>query len=245
MTATGNVIGTFEYLAPEQIQGGAGDARSDLWALGVLLYETLSGRTPFSAPTVGELYNKISKAQYLPLSGLTPSAPRQLESIIARCLKKSPADRYPSAQELLNDLSRVSDSPPAPKDSKDNGHAFWSAIARRARRLTGAIGTPKRLGAAAGIAAAIAMALVYYFTVFAPLPIETGAKKQVQIEVTEGRAQVYRGGEFVGATPCRVEARVGEEIDLTLKSEGYVDKSVQFSVTENKKIYTFTMRKGE
>jgi len=231
-TATGKVMGTFEYLSPEQLKGGAADMRSDLWALGILLYEMITGRTPFFAPTIGELYTRISKAVYLPPSSLNRSAPREMEAIIARCLKKNPADRYQSARELLDDMRRLMTAAPAPQIKHPAFASMIFAWIKRRRRLLASI-----------LAAAMAMALIFYF--FAPSPTETGEVKQVRIDVTEGRAKVYRDGELVGATPCQIEARVGEEIGLTLKSEGYVDKSVEFSVTENKKAYTFTMTKGE
>jgi len=252
-TATGKVIGTFEYLSPEQLKGGAADARSDLWALGILFYEMITGRTPFSAPTIGELYTRISKAVYIPPSGLNPSAPREMEAIIARCLKKNPADRYQSARELLDDLRRLTTSAP-PQPSKRP--ALTSMISARMKgwmkgwmkgrmegRMESWMKNRRRLLASITAAAAIATALFFY--PFTPPPAGTGEVKQVRIDVTEGRASVYRDGELVGATPCQIEARVGEEIDLTLKSEGYADKSVEFSVTENKKVYTFTMTKGE
>lgn len=234
-TATGKVIGTFEYLSPEQLKGGAADTRSDLWALGILLYEMVTGRTPFSAPTIGELYTRISKATYIPPSSLNPSAPREVEAIIARCLKKNPADRYQSAQELLNDAQRPMTAAPAPQNKRPAFTSTISAWMKSRRRLLASIAT---------LAAVAAVSIAVCFYLFTPSATETGAVKQVQIDVAEGHAKVYRDGELVGATPCQIEARVGEEIDLTLKSEGYVDKSVEFSVTENKKAYTFTMTKG-
>src|SRR5437588_9041427 len=107
LTVTGAFIGTLQYLSPEQLQGGFADARSDIWALGVLLYEMTTSHLPFEATTLGDLYQKISKANYNPATTMNQRVPRQVQSIIARCLKKNPSDRYQSARDLLQDVNRV------------------------------------------------------------------------------------------------------------------------------------------
>jgi serine/threonine protein kinase len=103
LTAAGKVVGTLEYLSPEQIKGEVADARSDIWALGVLLYEMLTGRVPFRAPATVELYKQIVNGGYAAPSELSPEVPRRLDEVIQRCLEKEPAGRYQSAQELLRD----------------------------------------------------------------------------------------------------------------------------------------------
>lgn len=114
LTVTGDVVGTLQYLSPEQLKGGFADARSDIWALGVLLYEMATGRVPFEAQTIGVLYEKIIKAEFLPPRTINPAVPHEMEAIIMRCLRKNPADRYQSAQvlraEALN-LSRLVSTP--------------------------------------------------------------------------------------------------------------------------------------
>src|SRR5712692_6127721 len=107
LTATGSVIGTLEYLSPEQIMGGVADARSDIWALGVLLYEMVTGRVPFQALTIGELCKKIERVDYAPPAVLNPTVPREVVATITRCLRKNPADRYRVAQDLLSDTQRL------------------------------------------------------------------------------------------------------------------------------------------
>ena len=107
LTATGAVIGTPSYLAPEQIKGHKAEAHSDIWALGVLLYEMLTAHVPFEANNLLDLYGKISKAVFVPPSVLNPEITARIEGIIARCLKKKPADRYASAHELLKAVRRV------------------------------------------------------------------------------------------------------------------------------------------
>src|SRR5919107_258609 len=89
LTQTGSVVGTIEYLSPEQLSTGHADQRSDIWALGVLLYEMLTGRVPFQATTIGALCAQISNAEYPPLRQLNPAAPASVEQIVSRCLKKN------------------------------------------------------------------------------------------------------------------------------------------------------------
>ncbi len=107
LTATGSVIGTLEYLSPEQLMGGVADARSDIWALGVLLYEMVTGKVPFEAVTLGELCEKIKKVRYPPPTVLNPDLAQEVCSIISRCLKKNPTDRYRLAQDLLDDTRQL------------------------------------------------------------------------------------------------------------------------------------------
>jgi serine/threonine-protein kinase len=97
LTATGMILGTPNYLPPEILLGGSADARSDIWALGVLLYEMASGRLPFDGASVAELAGAILNQSPNPLSARVPTG---LQLAIARCLAKDPGSRYRSASEV-------------------------------------------------------------------------------------------------------------------------------------------------
>jgi serine/threonine protein kinase/Tfp pilus assembly protein PilF len=96
-------LGTPEYMAPEQIEGRS-DRRTDLWALGVVLYEMIIGQRPFVAPSRSEVLRAISKYDFVPPSDLRLEVPHEVEKLIARALSKSPADRYQRAEEMLAHL---------------------------------------------------------------------------------------------------------------------------------------------
>jgi eukaryotic-like serine/threonine-protein kinase len=107
MTETGSIVGTAQYLSPEQARGGEVDQRSDLYSLGVVLYELLTGRTPFDGDTPVEIAMKhLSNVPQQP-SALRKDIPPELDMVVMRALAKDPEDRYQSADEMEADLERV------------------------------------------------------------------------------------------------------------------------------------------
>jgi eukaryotic-like serine/threonine-protein kinase len=107
MTETGSIVGTAQYLSPEQARGGEVDPRSDLYSLGVVLYELLTGKAPFDGETPVEIAMKHLSTTPKPPSKLRPDVPRELDLVVMRALAKNPDDRYQSADEMEADLERV------------------------------------------------------------------------------------------------------------------------------------------
>jgi eukaryotic-like serine/threonine-protein kinase len=104
---TSSVIGTPTYLSPEQAQGQAVDARSDLYSLGCVLYELLAGRPPFTGDTpVAIAYKQVNETP-VPPSAHNPDVPPRLDAVVMKCLAKNPANRYQTAEEFSADLERV------------------------------------------------------------------------------------------------------------------------------------------
>lgn len=110
MTQTGGIVGTPYYLAPEQLAGQPASERTDIWALGVLFYEMLAGAVPFKGDTLMELCNKIATAKFEPIENLNPAVPRSVSRVINRCLKKNASERYQTAEDLLTDVRRATNS---------------------------------------------------------------------------------------------------------------------------------------
>jgi serine/threonine protein kinase len=106
-TQTGMLIGTFAYMAPEQYQAEHADARSDIWSFGVLLFELLCYQRPFSGATPERLMHSICNQQPAPLATFVPDCPIELESILSKTLRKSPAQRYQSMEDLLLELDPI------------------------------------------------------------------------------------------------------------------------------------------
>ena len=106
-TDVGTVMGTPRYMSPEQARGEKLDARSDIFSMGVVLYEMIAGCTPFAGATANETLAAILRDEPLPLNRHAPSAPGELERIIGRALSKGRADRYQTARDLLTDLKEL------------------------------------------------------------------------------------------------------------------------------------------
>jgi tetratricopeptide (TPR) repeat protein/tRNA A-37 threonylcarbamoyl transferase component Bud32 len=107
LTRSGSVLGTPMYMAPEQVEGGREiTARTDVHALGALLYEILTGRPPYAGTSIPEVYAKISREEPIPPRRLDPSVPWELEAVAQKALEKDPARRYASACEFAEDLRR-------------------------------------------------------------------------------------------------------------------------------------------
>src|SRR5207237_928972 len=103
LTETGEAAGTLPYMSPEQINGKP-DNRSDIWSLGVVSYEVLTGSLPFAGENAADLIRRIAESDPKPPRSLNPRLSHDLETIILKCLRKDPDDRYQNATELVEDL---------------------------------------------------------------------------------------------------------------------------------------------
>ncbi len=111
VTEAGRVLGTVAYMSPEQARGEALDARTDIFSLGVILYELATGRRPFAGDTTAEALGALLEREPPSPSSVNPRVPRQLDRIILKCLRKERDQRYPSARDLGADLDRLERSP--------------------------------------------------------------------------------------------------------------------------------------
>ena len=107
MTRTGTTLGTVAYMSPEQAAGGTVDHRTDIWSLGVVLYEMITGRPPFRGDHEPAVLYSILNESPEPVTALRSGVPLELERITDKCLTKDPAERYQSAADLSADLRRL------------------------------------------------------------------------------------------------------------------------------------------
>lgn len=109
LTDPGTVMGTASYMSPEQARGQRVDVRTDIFSLGIVLYEMIAGRTPFEGANMFEVVGAILGREPAPLRNLNPEAPDELQRIVSQMLRKTPDQRYPSIREALGELDNLRD----------------------------------------------------------------------------------------------------------------------------------------
>jgi DNA-binding beta-propeller fold protein YncE len=139
LTAEGTILGTLQYMAPEQLEGLEADARADLWALGCVLHEMATGKRAFDGKSQASLITSIMGGEAAPISQISSVAPSALDRLVASCLVKDPADRIQSAHDVKLQLQWIASggsptgAPAAaalpPKRRARSGPIAWAAIA--------------------------------------------------------------------------------------------------------------------
>jgi len=136
LTAQGSILGTFQYMSPEQMEGGEADARSDLWALGCVLYEMATGRKAFAGKGQASLIGAIMNSEPAPMAELAPLTPPALERLVKACLAKDPEERIQTAHDVRLQLEWIRDAGsqagvPAPVAARRRGRELiaWMAAA--------------------------------------------------------------------------------------------------------------------
>src|SRR2546423_7218973 len=145
MTEVGSIIGTAQYLSPEQARGAPVDQTSDLYSVGVVLYELLTGQVPFTGETPLEIAMKHLSEVPKPPSELRPEVPHDLDLVVLRALAKDPADRYPSAEQMDADLERVLTGMPVGSETAEAATAALSGSGVIAAAPTSVITRPTQV----------------------------------------------------------------------------------------------------
>ncbi len=145
LTAEGTIVGTFQYMSPEQLEGRDADARSDIWALGCLLYEMSTGRRAFEGRSQASLISAIMSGEPDPVSQLVPLAPPTLDRVIRACLAKDPEDRIQTAHDVRLQLQwereSASDASAAGRAAPGARRRGWIPWAVTAAALIAALAT--------------------------------------------------------------------------------------------------------
>ncbi len=150
LTTAGSIIGTIQYMSPEQIEGKEADARSDIFAFGAVLYEMVAGKRPFSGKSQISLASAILESDPESVSTLKPNTPPAFEHVVTTCLQKNPEERYQSAQDIKIELQWIA------ADKSASPAIVAPPVPARSR---------ERLGWAVGLLAAILLgaAVVIFF----------------------------------------------------------------------------------
>jgi eukaryotic-like serine/threonine-protein kinase len=193
LTAQGTILGTFQYMAPEQIEGLEADARTDIFAFGALLFEMLTGRTAFEGKTRASLLGAILKDEPPRVSTVQPLAPHAIDRIVSTCLAKDPDDRYQTTRDLLRDLRWVASG------SSEDAAPRTVLAPRRSNRLAWLV------AAAAGLALAAAAAVAFR-TVGGTVP----AAGAVQFTIAAPQNSTF-GGPFSPATGIATQVSVSPD----------------------------------
>ena len=129
MTEVGSIMGTAQYLSPEQARGAPVTAASDLYSAGVVLYEMLTGKVPFTGDSAIEIAMKHVNDLPAPPSAVRPEIPPELDQIVLRALAKDPADRYQTAEEFIEDLERFEAGLPISRATSTAATALLAGVA--------------------------------------------------------------------------------------------------------------------
>jgi serine/threonine protein kinase len=143
LTAHGTLLGTLQYMAPEQIEGRAADARSDIFALGAVLHEMVSGQRTFDGKSPASVIAAIMERDPPALSTLQTLTPPALDHIVARCLAKDPDERWQSAGDVMRELRWVASTPATlastPRSASRFREYFWMVVALASAAALGAL----------------------------------------------------------------------------------------------------------
>jgi len=194
LTSEGAILGTVAYMAPEQAEGKTVDPRTDVFALGVLLYEMATGKRPFKGDTNVSVLSAILKDTPPSVSDIKQDLPRDLARIVQRCLAKDPEDRYQTAKDLRNDLRLLKDDLASGEVTMTSGvHRGMAAAAPKA-----ASRTPMIAGAAVVVVLLAAAGLYVWGGTSAPAvaPFSSVSLNRLTTTGTAGVAAISSDGRY-------------------------------------------------
>lgn len=216
-TRAGEILGTPIYMAPEQVAGSGADRRSDLYSLGVILYEMITGRRPFTGDSITAIFRAIAMDQPEPPASLDPFISQALSDLIVKSLAKSPDERFQTGREMAEALRAVGDSQPPPQipataDRRPGRFrkAFWTAGLAVLFLVVAALGVYHYVGSRSAPPRREIPA--------AAVPrVQAAAQAVLKISSDPAGAQVYLDSVFKGRTPLDLALPLGKyELRLNL-----------------------------
>ncbi|MGB7713596.1 MAG: protein kinase, partial [Pseudolabrys sp.] len=214
-TRPGLVLGTAHYMSPEQVRGQKVDARSDIWSLGVVLYEIVTGNPPFRGETPSDCIGAILTAEPVLLSSVSPDVPAKLESILQKALRKNTDERYQTIKEMLAELRSLKaklEAESSLSQTKSHGDSNATEIKRPKR------GVLVTLGAALFAAAAVAC----FFFFFVPAALTN--KKSIAVLPFENLSEDKSNAYFADGIQDEILTRLSKIADLKVISRTSTEK---------------------
>jgi serine/threonine protein kinase len=225
-THVGDILGTPTYMSPEQVMGKRVDGRSDLYSLGVLLYELAADRKPFSGDNIAAVFNAITQSDLIPPSKINPSIPKALSDLIVKALSKNPGERFQTGAAMTDALKSC---------LKSKGPTILPKEKTKERKISGGfflIISIMVIGVFGGI--------LYYFgpwpdqskSISEPKEVINQAEYSVlNITSSPTGAQVYLDNSFNGKTPLNLKVPLGKyEVRLSLPD--HYEWEAQIELTE-------------
>jgi len=223
-TRQGLVLGTARYMSPEQARGQKVDARSDIWSLGVVLYEMVGGSPPFHGETPSDCIASILTREPPPLSGELPDVPLKLESILQKALRKNSDERYQTIKEMLADLRILKGELETDSSLLQTKARAGSMVSKIKRHKRGVL-----LTLAVALLAAAAVAYSFFFVAQAPLPNE----KSIAVLPFENLSEEKSNAYFADGIQDEILTRLSKIADLKVISrtstQRYKNKSQKLS----------------
>ena len=223
-TLPGLVLGTTRYMSPEQARGQKVDARSDIWSLGVVLYEMATGSPPFRGETPSDCIAAILTAEPAPLSSISPDVPAKLESILQKALRKNADERFQTIKEMLAEL-RILKAKLEAESSLSQTTAGGDSNASEIKR-------PKRgvlITVAATLLAVIAIGCFFFFVV----PLSSANEKSIAVLPFENLSEDKSNAYFADGIQDEILTRLSKIADLKVISrtstQRYKKKSQKLS----------------
>ncbi|TMP98102.1 MAG: hypothetical protein E6L07_01210, partial [Verrucomicrobia bacterium] len=207
-TRPGLVLGTGRYMSPEQTRGQKVDARSDIWSLGVVLYEVVGGIPPFPGETPSDCIASILTTEPPPLSGVLSDVPLKLESILQKALRKNSDERYQTINEMLADLRNLKGELEAEGSSPQTKARAESIVSKIKRHKRGMLLT------LVAILAAAAFAYSFFFVAPAPSPNE----KSIAVLPFQNRSEDKSNAYFTDGVQDEILTRLSKIRDLKVIS---------------------------
>ena len=263
LTRVGGVIGTPKYLAPEQFDAKPATVQTDIWSLGILFYKMLTGKTPFEGERFEQVILQIIQGTFTPPENHNPSIPKEVSSIIKRCLAMDSSQRYQTTEELQRDVRQV----------------LQARYQSESKTLVTSNKKPFRFLAYSITGVAVFFCFFIFTIVIVVLttagettkgnenqvknqnvivvkenntkeslknkdfpvsqPVLDKSRKTVRIDAIGGSAEVWRNGEKIGVTPMDFQIGENEIVNLKLRRQGFNDSEVPINGTKN--VFTFSL----